>query len=85
MHLVRIGCSPAYLADMMTATADLPSRERLLSAQGRIYHGANEAAAPGPHQNRGPHHKDGKCHVHFMNMLFFRPYFEWNLNTSKLI
>ena len=50
--------------------------------QGRIYHGTNGAAAPGPHQNRGPHHKNGKCHVHFMNMLFFRPYFEWNLKCS---
>ena len=29
MHLVRSGRSPAYLADMMTATADLPGRERL--------------------------------------------------------
>ena len=29
MHQVRIGRSPAYLADMMTATADLPGRERL--------------------------------------------------------
>ena len=28
MHQVHIGRSPAYLADMMTATADLPSRER---------------------------------------------------------
>ena len=34
MHLVRIGRSPAYLADMMTATADLPGRERLRSANG---------------------------------------------------
>ena len=31
-HLVRIGRSPAYLADMKTATADLPGRERLRSA-----------------------------------------------------
>ena len=53
--------------------------------QGRIYHGANGAAAPGPHQNRGPHQKDRKGHVHFMNMLFFRLNFEWNLNTSKHI
>ena len=29
MHLVRVGRSPAYLADMMTVTADLPGRERL--------------------------------------------------------
>ena len=31
--------------------------------QGRIYHGANGAAAPGPHQFhkiRGPHHKDNE-------------------------
>ena len=53
--------------------------------QGRIYHGANGAAAPGPHHNRGLHQKDRKGHVHFMNMLFFRPNFEWNLNTSKHI
>ena len=33
MHQVHIGCSPAYLADMMTATADLPGRERLRSAK----------------------------------------------------
>ena len=33
MHQVHIGRSPAYLADMMTATADLPGRERLRSAQ----------------------------------------------------
>ena len=32
MHQVRIGRSPAYLADMMTATTDLPGRERLRSA-----------------------------------------------------
>ena len=32
MHLVRVGRSPAYLADMMTATADLLGRERLRSA-----------------------------------------------------
>ena len=32
MHQVHIGRSPAYLADMMTATADLPGRERLRSA-----------------------------------------------------
>ena len=32
MHLVRVGRSPAYLADMMTATADLPGRDRLRSA-----------------------------------------------------
>ena len=31
MHLVRICRSPAYLAGMMTATADLPGRERLRS------------------------------------------------------
>ena len=31
MHQVHIGLSPAYLADMMTATADLPGRERLRS------------------------------------------------------
>ena len=37
MHLVRIGRSPAYLADMMTATADLPGRERLRSASGFGY------------------------------------------------
>ena len=29
MQLVLIGRSPAYMADMMTATADLPGRERL--------------------------------------------------------
>ena len=32
MHLVRVGRSPAYLADIMTATADLHGRERLRSA-----------------------------------------------------
>ena len=39
MHLVRIGHSPAYLADMMTATADLPGREseRLHSANSFRY------------------------------------------------
>ena len=37
MHLVRIGRSPAYLADMMTATTDLPGRERLCSANGFRY------------------------------------------------
>ena len=37
MHLVRIGRSPAYLADMMTATADLPGRERLRSANSFRY------------------------------------------------
>ena len=37
MHQVRIGRSPAYLADMMTATADLPGRERLLSASSFRY------------------------------------------------
>ena len=37
MHLVRIGRSPAYLADMMTATADLPGRERFRSANSFRY------------------------------------------------
>ena len=38
MHLVRVGRSPAYLADMMTATADLlPGRERLRSANSFRY------------------------------------------------
>ena len=37
MHLVRVGLSPAYLADMMTATADLPGRERLRSANSFRY------------------------------------------------
>ena len=37
MHLVRIGRSPAHLADMMTATADLPDRERLRSASNFRY------------------------------------------------
>ena len=37
MHLVRIGRSPAYLADMVTATADLPGRERLRSANSFRY------------------------------------------------
>ena len=37
MHLVRIGRSPAYLADMTTATAHLPGRERLRSANGFWY------------------------------------------------
>ena len=32
----------------------------MLYTQGRIYHGANGAAAPGPHQNRGPHYKEEK-------------------------
>ena len=33
MHMVRIGRSPAYLAEMMTATADQPGRERLRFAK----------------------------------------------------
>ena len=37
MHLVRVGRSPAYLADMMTATADPPGRERLRSANSFRY------------------------------------------------
>ena len=37
MHQVRIGRSPTYLADMMTATADLPGRERLRSANSFRY------------------------------------------------
>ena len=37
MHLVRVGRSPAYLTDMMTATADLPGRERLRSANSFRY------------------------------------------------
>ena len=37
MHLVRVGRSSAYLADMMTATADLPDRERLRSANSFRY------------------------------------------------
>ena len=37
MHLVRVGRSPAHLADMMTATADLPGRERLRSANSFRY------------------------------------------------
>ena len=37
MHLVRVGRSPAYLADMTTATADLPGRERLRSANSFRY------------------------------------------------
>ena len=37
MHLVRVSRSPAYLADMMTATADLPGRERLRSANSFRY------------------------------------------------
>ena len=37
MHLVRVGRSPAYLADMMTATADLLGRERLRSANSFRY------------------------------------------------
>ena len=37
MHQVHIGRSPAYLADMMTATADLPGRERLRSANSFRY------------------------------------------------
>ena len=32
MHLVHIGCAPAYLSDMVTATADLSSRGRLRSS-----------------------------------------------------
>ena len=32
MHLVHIGCAPAYLSDIVTATADLPSRGRLRSS-----------------------------------------------------
>ena len=37
MHQVHIGRSPAYLADMMTATADLLGRERLRSANSFRY------------------------------------------------
>ena len=37
MHQVHIGRSPAYLADMMTATADLPGRERLRSVNSFRY------------------------------------------------
>ena len=37
LHQVHIGRSPAYLADMMTATADLPGRERLRSANSFRY------------------------------------------------
>jgi hypothetical protein len=37
MHLVRIGHSPTYLADMMTATADLPGHGRLRSANSFRY------------------------------------------------
>ena len=37
MHQVCIGRSPAYLADMMTATADLSGRERLRSANSLRY------------------------------------------------
>ena len=37
MHLVRVGRSPAYLTDMMTATADLPGGERLRSANSFRY------------------------------------------------
>ena len=37
LHQVHIGRSPAYLADMMTATADLPGRERLRSANSFWY------------------------------------------------
>ena len=37
MHQVHIGRSPAYLADMMKATADLPGRERLRSANSFQY------------------------------------------------
>ena len=36
-HLVRIGRSSAYLADIMTATADLPGRVRLRSANSFQY------------------------------------------------
>ena len=37
MHQVHIGRSPAYLAELMTATADLPGRERLRSANSFRY------------------------------------------------
>ena len=37
MHLVRVGRSSAYLADTMTATADLPDRERFCSANSFRY------------------------------------------------
>ena len=37
MHLVRIGRSPSYLADMTTATADLPGHERLWSTSSFWY------------------------------------------------
>ena len=41
MHQVHIGRSPAYLADMMTATADLPGRERLRSTNSFRYEPQN--------------------------------------------
>ena len=41
MHLVRVGRSLAYLADMMTVTADLPGRERLRSANSFRYETLN--------------------------------------------
>ena len=37
MHLVQVGCSPAYLSDMMTPVADLPGRERLRSSSSFRY------------------------------------------------
>ena len=41
MHQAHIGRSPAYLADMMTAMADLPGRERLRSANSFRYETPN--------------------------------------------
>ena len=37
MHLVRVGRSPAYLADMMTATVNLTGRGRRRSANSFRY------------------------------------------------
>jgi hypothetical protein len=37
MHLVHIGCSPAYLSELVTATSELPSRRSLRSANTQQY------------------------------------------------
>jgi len=37
MHLVHIGCSPAYLIELVTATSELPSRRGLRSESSQQY------------------------------------------------
>jgi len=37
MHLVHIGCSPAYITELVSATSELPSRRSLRSASSQRY------------------------------------------------